>query len=260
MQEGEGDMAQEDTAKVKSLYKALNILDCFLEYPFEYGVTDMAERTNLPKSTIHNIFSTFHQYGLLEYVEQTKRYRLGPKAVELGNVYHQSNSFVSIMRPYLSRLAETTQERVYLGKMTADGSVLYLDMAYPQSSITSSDIIGVKAPLYCTGIGKAILAFSDAAMADMVTQREMEKFTVNTITEADKLHAELQRIRACGYAVDDMEHEFGVKCVAIPLFNQRGLLLGGMSISGPSLRLPKYKIEEFAALLQEVSAEVRRLL
>ena len=76
MQEGEGDMAQEDTAKVKSLYKALNILDCFLEYPFEYGVTDMAERTNLPKSTIHNIFSTFHQYGLLEYVEQTKRYRL----------------------------------------------------------------------------------------------------------------------------------------------------------------------------------------
>lgn len=119
----------------------------------------MAERTNLPKSTIHNIFSTFHQYGLLEYVEQTKRYRLGPKAVELGNVYHQSNSFVSIMRPYLSRLAETTQERVYLGKMTADGSVLYLDMAYPQSSITSSDIIGVKAPLYCTGIGKAILAF-----------------------------------------------------------------------------------------------------
>ena len=243
MQEGEGDMAQEDTAKVKSLYKALNILDCFLEYPFEYGVTDMAERTNLPKSTIHNIFSTFHQYGLLEYVEQTKRYRLGPKAVELGNVYHQSNSFVSIMRPYLSRLAETTQERVY-----------------PQSSITSSDIIGVKAPLYCTGIGKAILAFSDAAMADMVAQREMEKFTVNTITEADKLHAELRRIRACGYAVDDMEHEFGVKCVAIPLFNQRGLLLGGMSISGPSLRLPKYKIEEFAALLQEVSAEVRRLL
>lgn len=253
-------MPQEDSAKVKSLYKALRVLDYFLEYPFEYGVTDIAESTDLPKSTIHNIFSTFHQYGLLEYVEQGKRYRLGPKAVELGNVYHQSNSFVSILRPYLDRLAEETQERVYLGKLTADGSVLYLDMAYPKSSIMASDIIGVKAPLYCTGIGKAILAFSDDTVIDKVVHREMTKFTVNTITDPDKLLAELQQIRSCGYAVDDMEHEFGVKCVAIPLFNQRGMLLGGMSISGPSLRLPKYKIEEFAALLQGVSLDIRKLL
>ena len=99
MQEGEGDMAQEDTAKVKSLYKALNILDCFLEYPFEYGVTDMAERTNLPKSTIHNIFSTFHQYGLLEYVEQTKRYRLGPKPWNWAtSITSQTASYRSCVR------------------------------------------------------------------------------------------------------------------------------------------------------------------
>ena len=252
-------ISQLDT-KVKSLHKALCILDLFNDIPYERGVSEIAEAMELPKSTVHNILHTFVQYGLLEYIENTKRYRIGHKAVELGHAYRQTNDLVSIMKPYMDTIANETREHVYLGKRTPDNQVLYLESSAPETSMSISNVIGIKAPLYCTGIGKAILAFSPDSVFEQVVSTDMPKFTVNTIADPEGLAREIQQIRSVGYATDDMEHEFGVKCVAIPLFDPKETLVGAISISGPSLRFPKYKLEEYAVMLQSIAMQIKRHL
>lgn len=118
-----------EQAKVKSLLKAMNLLDMFTQPPYEYGVSDLARKFDYPKSTVHNIFSTFTLYGLLKYDEATQKYRLGNKAAELGNSFRKSNSMLSIMRPYLSQISAELKETVFLATVS-NNEVLYIDASY----------------------------------------------------------------------------------------------------------------------------------
>ena len=247
-----------EEAKVKSLYKALKLLDYFVNPPYEWGVTEIAVKANLPKSSVYNIFSTFVQYGMLEYNDSTKKYYLGYKTAELGSRFKQNNSLVSVMRPLIEALSEETKECVYLGKLM-DNSVLYLDVVYPQSSM-GGNIVGTKAPLYCTGIGKALLSQADNRLINQVISSPLKPYTPDTICDQEQLLMEINRIRKLGYAVDNMEHEFGVKCVAVPLLNNNDVLVGAISISGPSLRFPETKIQEYAQKLLEISRTVRKYI
>lgn len=244
--------------KVKSLLKAMNLLEMFTLPPYEYGISDLARKFNLPKSTVHNIFSTLQMCGLLKYDETTQRYRLGNLAAELGNAFRKTNSMLSIMRPYLTQLSSQISETVFLGTVS-DDMVLYLDAANPPHTIRG-DILGLTAPLHCTGIGKALLSHMDDEAVARVLSKPLPAFTPDTITTARELENEIAVIRKNGYAVDNMEHEFGVKCVAVPLLSETGKLKGAISISGPSLRFPEDTVLRYAQLLKDVAAKVRPVL
>ena len=247
-----------DEPKVKSLLKAMTLLEVFTIPPHEYGVSDLARKFNYPKSTVHNIFSTLLMCGLLKYDEATQKYRLGNMAAELGNAFRKTNSMLSIMRPYLSQLSAETCETVYLATVS-DDMVLYLDVAHAPYS-ASGDIMGLRAPLYCTGIGKALLACMDDESIARILAKPMPAFTPDTKTTPEELMAEIQFIRGNGYSLDNMEHEFGVKCVAVPLLSETGQLKGAISISGPSLRFPEATIAKYATLLKSVAQKVRPIL
>lgn len=244
--------------KVKSLLKAMNLLDTFTQPPYEYGVSDLARKFNYPKSTVHNIFSTFTMYGLLKYDEATQKYRLGNKAAELGNSFRKSNSMLSIMRPFLTQISEFSKETVFLATVS-NNEVLYIDASYSPYS-TGGEVIGIRAPLYCTGIGKALLSCMDEDTINHILSKPMKQFTPDTKTTPKELWDEINFIRKNGYSIDNMEHEFGVKCVAVPLLNENGELKGAISISGPSLRFPAATIKEYAKYLKEIASEVKHIL
>ena len=248
-----------EAPKVKSLLKAMNLLDVFTQPPYEYGVSDLARKFDYPKSSVHNIFSTLSLYGLLKYDETTQKYRLGNKAAELGNSFRKNNSMLSIMKPYLSTLSSELKETVFLANI-ADDMVLYLDVSYSPHVASGGDVIGLKAPLYCTGIGKALLSCMSDEKVNLILSQPMKAFTPDTKTTPEELWKDIDFIRKNGYSVDNMEHEFGVKCVAVPLLNEDMELKGAISVSGPSLRFPERVTKKYATRLKQIAEEVKHIL
>ena len=121
-------------------------------------------------------------------------------------------------------------------------------------------IMGERAAMYCTGIGKAMMAYLPEKEVDEYLKKELTACTDYTITDSVKLKEELAKIRRRGYAIDNMEHEFGIKCVAMPIFNQQHQVEAAISISGPSLRFGGEQILKFAEKLKETVSKIEKRL
>jgi DNA-binding IclR family transcriptional regulator len=186
--------------------------------------------------------------GYLEQNPENEKYRLGVKILELGNVISSNMNIRRTMLPYMQELADYTNETVYLG-MPNESEVIYLDSSSPKNQLSTRSMLGVKAPLYCTGIGKAMLAFLPAEVTNAVCAKGLKKYTDQTISEPEALLAELAAIRSRGYSIDNMEHEFGIKCVGMPILNKKKQVVAGISVSGPSLRFDDDKIRDYALKL-----------
>lgn len=242
-------MAEE--IKVKSLYKALKILDCFTVNHPEQGITEISEQLGLYKSNVHNIVDTFVKAGYLEQNPENEKYRLSFKILELGNVISSNMNIRTLIVPYMQQLADFTNETVYLG-MPNETEVIYLDSCSPAQRLSTRQMLGVKAPLYCTGIGKAMLAYLPGETVNSVVAKGLKRYTDNTITDSDSLLADLVEVRSRGYSIDNMEHEYGIKCVGMPLLNKRKQVVAGISVSGPSLRFDERKIAEYGEKLTAI--------
>jgi DNA-binding IclR family transcriptional regulator len=248
-----------EDVKVKSLYKAIKLLDYFSVDTPERGISELAELSGMYKSSVHNIATTLEKCGFLEKNEGSQKYRLGVKILQLNHTLYMTNDLRNTVRPYMEKISNHSQESVYFAT-PADLEVIYLDAVYPAGSFSAKSIIGIKAPLYCTGVGKALLAHLPQTDIDQVISRGLKSFTPNTFTDGDKLHLEMAETRERGYAIDNMEHEYGIKCVAVPIRNIRNEVIASISVSGPSLRFTDEKIQEYAALLLSVSRELKRHL
>ena len=246
----------ESDIKVKSLYKAIKLLDCFSVTSPERGISELAEMTGMLKSTVHNIVTTFEKCRILEKIPDNNKYRLGLKILQLGNSFLATNDLRNNIKPFLDRISNISSENVYF-VVLSDDEVLYLDAVYPNAFTTGRTVTGKKAPLFCTGVGKAILANLIPEDIKRIISEGMPRFTPNTITDENKLMEELALIKSRGYAIDNMEHEYGIKCVAVPLFNSRGNVVAAISVSGPSLRFSDDKINEYAELLLKVSEDIK---
>lgn len=245
--------------KVKSLYKAIKLLDYFdIENP-ERGISELAQLSGMHKSGVHNVMTTYEACGFVVQNPETSKYRLGLKILELSNVLNHDDVFSHIIRPIMEEIAEQTRETVFLA--TPYGTqIIYREAAFPSHSISVRAIKGVVAPMYCTSIGKAILAFKPQSLAEEIIAQGMHSFTPNTITDPDAFREELMKIRTQGYAIDNMEHEYGIKCVGVPIRNGAGEVIGAISVTGPSLRFTDEKIHEYAQLLIERARNIRERL
>lgn len=243
--------------KVKSLEKAIKILECFSTKEPELGITEISHRLDLNKSNVHNIISTFEKMGYLYKNNDTARYRLGLKIMHLSHVLTTTMPFQNIVHRCLTELSAEIDEIVYFGIL--DGkNVMYLDGAFPDKLYNTRWVQGMTAPLICTGIGKAMLAFMDDEFVESLLVESLVKYTNYTIIDPEAMREELRITRARGYSIDNMEHEYGVKCVGVPVFNQSGKLVGAMSTTGPSLRFNEEQISIFATMLKEKAEIIGR--
>lgn len=238
-------------AKVKSLYKAVKLLDFFDSNHHERGISELAELSGMLKSSVHNIMRTYEECGIIEKNFKTSKYRLGLKILALSNVLSQDDVFWQVIRPFIQELANKTGETVFLA--TPYGTkIIYRDVAYPNGSISSRSIKGVVAPMYCTSLGKVILAYQDEEMIKQVIEENFESFTANTIVDKEAFLEELKLVKKQGYAIDNMEHEYGIKCIGVPIKNSNDDIIGAISISGPSLRFSDDKFQEYNHLLTDI--------
>ncbi|NLG24043.1 MAG: IclR family transcriptional regulator [Clostridiales bacterium] len=240
--------------KVKSLAKAMRVLECFKANP-ELGVTEISERLGLFKSNVFDILSTFQSLGYVAQNERNGKYHLGYKVLELSHVITAYMGFRKTVYPHMQQLAQEIGETVYLA--IPDGvDVLYLDAAYPGHAYATRAMLGERAPMYCTGLGKALLSRMDPVMWQCVAERPLTAFTDTTISDRDALFCELALTRERGYSIDNMEHEHGVKCVGVAVVNDLGQPVAALSVSGPSPRLDADKVDGYAARLIDIAARI----
>ncbi|PHV70235.1 transcriptional regulator [Sporanaerobium hydrogeniformans] len=252
-------MKENGEIKVKSLQKAIEVLNCFTKKN-SLGVTEISSMLGLYKSNVHSILTTYKSMDYLEQDEESGKYRLGLGIFSLCRALGDRFSIKQVAMPYLQEIANLTNERVYLAIPNED-EVIYLEAMYPAESVNlMRTIMGESAKMYCTGIGKAILAHLPIDEIEEYISRELVAYTEMTITDKDKLKEELQLIRVRGYAIDNMEHEYGIKCIAMPIFNRQGKVEASISISGPSLRFENERIEELAQILGKYIKKIQERL
>ena len=239
----------ENQPKVKSLYKALTLLEYLADEDYELGITELSEKSGLLKSSVHNIMSTFMLAGYVEQNPSNNKYHLGKKVLRLSNNYTENNTLQSKIQLILRHLADKTGETAYYG-IPYGKDVLYICSAYTKNSFRIAPITGVVAPMYCTGIGKAILAFLSEQEISAALKGNLNAFTANTITDREELLKELKTIRSRGYSIDNAEHEDGIKCVGVPIINN-GEVLGAISVSGYEWRFSDDRISFYIDCLKE---------
>jgi len=243
-----GQQPQSRTAGLKQVVpvlRAFRILELF-HGGKSLSVTEISRALDLPKSSTHDILATLEAAKVVERDGASARFELGIKLIELGNRARHEYPLNRVAAPFLKALNRAFDETVYLTVLDGE-EVFYADCHEPTRMLRAVSSIGDRAPLYCTAVGKAILAFLPPEdIRRIVDSTPMERFTANTITRRETLLEELGRVAARGYSVDDMEHEDGVRCVGAPLRNAEGRVFAAISISGPAQRVTPAREAEIA--------------
>jgi len=222
---------------LKSLTKVVRILDCFSATHRAQSVNDVASRTGLPKSTAHRLLASMRQVGLLEQAGERDQYRLGLKLFELGNTVLANMDLHREARPFVDTLTRLAGQSVHLAVFDGRHAVV-VQRADPAPEKAAPLSFIETAPAHCTSVGKAILAWQEAATIDRLVAAGLPRFTDATITDPAALHRDLQATRARGYAIDEGEHQPGLRCVGAPIRDRSGRVFAAISASGPAWRLP----------------------
>lgn len=200
------------------------------------SVAELAGDLGLNKSTTHRLLAPLLDAHLVERSARTGRYRLGAGAARVGAAYLERLDVRRAARDHLLALARDTGETVHL--VVADlPDVVYVDKVDSPQALRMFSRIGGRAPAYCTAVGKALLAQLGDTALRAVTDVGLAPRTENTLVSAAALREDLERVRRRGYAIDDVENEPGVRCVAAAVFDHTGTAAGAISVSGPASRI-----------------------
>lgn len=238
-----------------SVHKTFALLEHFTVQKPEWGVTELALEIGSNKSTVYRFLSDLDKLGVLYKDMVTEKYSLGLKLFELGNRVQLKSAFVDITHPELIEVAKSITETVHIGLLKGH-QVFHLDKVESPQGLKLSSHIGSFGPAYCTALGKVLLAYLPKAIQDQTLrmifgQQEPISYTDNTITDRQKLQAELQKIREVGYAIDKEESEIGLICVGIPIYNQNEVVIASLSASGPASRFSEDNVTGYVATLKK---------
>jgi DNA-binding IclR family transcriptional regulator len=244
---------------VRQVENAIRIME-LLGRNEELGVSKISQELELPKSSVYGILSTLNHKGFVDKDNERSRYSLGLKLVELGNMARANLELRKIASPFLRAINQELDETVHLTIL--DGwEVMYIECIESAKMLRTYSVIGVRAPLSCTAVGKAILAYFPLERVDeMITTMGLPRFTERTITDRATLLNELETIRRQGYSVDNSEHEEGVRCVGSAIRDREGKPIASISVSGPSQRISPSRDEELGRLLIEKTDGISRRL
>ena len=238
---GGGGKLRNGRTPLSSVANSLRLLKVFTDDDYEIGISALAQRLGLAKSTVHRLASTLIEAGMLEQNPDSGKYRLGLALLELGLLVRRKMDVTNEARPFLRMLRETTGETVHLAILDHT-SVLYVTKLESKQAIRMSSEVGSRAPVHCTADGKALLAFQGDEMIDEFIGHGLAPRTPNTIATAAALRRDLASVRARGYAVDDEESEPGLRSVAAPIRKHSGEVVASLSIAGPAHRITKKRL------------------
>jgi DNA-binding IclR family transcriptional regulator len=242
-------------ARLSSVATALRLMKAFSDQEYEIGISNLARRLSLGKSTVHRLASTLVDAGFLERNPATGAYRLGLELFELGMLARRKMSVVNEARPYLRSLMERTGESVHLTVLD-HARVLYVNNIASPQAIRMQSNLGARVPAHCCSEGKALLACGAAETIESVIGAGLTACTPKTIVKPQRLRDELALVRARGYALDDVELEIGLRSAAAPIRDHRGEVVAAISIAGPVQRVSRKTLQRYAV---EVVAAARAI-
>ena len=236
--------------------KALGVLDEVAGFgrPVRFG--ELLAHSPYPKATLYRFLQTLTNQGMLAYDPERQTYALGIRLVRLAHAAWQTSSLAPIARPHIDALSEQIGETVHLAQLDA-AQVLYVDKRNAREPLPMYSQAGKVGPAYCTGVGKAMIAFlPEDELAQILAQQSYHRFTEHTLGSEAALRTELARIRLHGYAFDREEHEPGIICVALPILTATGRVLGALSVTSSTERTSLDALEDRVPLIKRTAQSI----
>lgn len=241
---------------VNSVDRSLRILEALAEFGKETRVTSLCDKLGLHSSTMVRLLSALMKRGFVEKSPETGLYRLGLKCFQIGLSALDQIDLRRVARPLLEELSRKTEETANLTVLQGK-EVACIERIDSPGFINIQIPLGLRLPLYSSAGGKALLAHLEDQQIDLILKEKgLKGFTENTITDFPTLKKELAKIRERGYALDNEELYYGIRCVAAPVYNHHRRVVGAVSISGTTARITKERIPELAQMVQETSRKI----
>jgi IclR family transcriptional regulator, acetate operon repressor len=252
--------SSEERGTVQSVDRALELFELLVESEDELGLRDLAEASSLPVGTVHRLLGVLVARGYVRQNPATRRYTVGFTALDLAERIRRRDGLAQQAGPFLRELVRLTGESANLAVL--DGSqAVYLAQVAPPRMVRMFTEVGNRVPLYASGTGKVLLAHLPADQREaLLAQLELSQFTPHTITDREQLRIELDRICQQGYARDNGEIEEGVQCAALPVRDSAGRVVAALSVSGPSSRLTRERVDKWLPQMKEVAADFSNAL
>lgn len=236
--------------------KLFNLLELLIDKG-ECGLIEISKELNINKASVHRLLQSLIQLGYVSQDENNLKYRPTFKICALSSKILEKNDMATICKPYLKKIADYTNETVHLVKLV-DNTAVYIDkVEASKNSIRLISRIGKAIPLYCSGVGKTMMAYmSDDKIIDIFNNSEVISYTTNTITDIATLLKTITLVRKNGYAIDNEEMEKGVRCIAICINDFENKPTYAISISAPKDRMNANTINKYVTFLLSIKNEI----
>jgi DNA-binding IclR family transcriptional regulator len=243
---------------IQSVDRALTVLRLLAQHG-ELGVTDIAKKLNVHKSTAFRLVTTLETHDLVEQHNERGKYRLGVGVLQLAGAATAKLDLVQRSRPVTQRLAEVVGETVNI-TVLAGHEALYVDQVAGSAALQLHNWVGQRIPLHATSNGKVLLASVSDVRFDELTSGTLKRFTDKTVTDRGSLRDQVEAVRANGYAIAVDELEIGLTAVAAPISGADGVVVGSVSASGPGFRITSDRVREVAKHVMAAGHEISRRL
>ncbi|WP_323036992.1 HTH-type transcriptional regulator BhcR [Pararhodobacter sp.] len=244
---------------IQAVDRAIDVLEVLAEGG-TMTLTEIATVMDQSPATLYRVLTTFEARGMVERDSLTQEWSVGASTFRIGATFLRRSNVIARALPAMRALMEATGETSNLGIEKSD-MVIFLSQVETHESIRAFFPPGTQAPMHASGIGKALLStFSEERLRRFLRACPFTRFTAQTIVSRDGFLAEVDQIRRQGYAFDNEEKSYGMRCIAAPIVSFQGQAVAGISISGPSHRVTPDTVERFGALVKAAGEEVSRSL
>lgn len=236
--------------QIKSFAKGLSVLKEIISFGKPITANELCQRLSYDKSTMSRLIATLNAEGFITYIEESKEI-IPTDILENTTKKTKIELIVKNTKALLEDIYFHTGECSYIA-IFDNYNVLYLNQVDNSNRVLKTrNSIGLHAPLHTNAMGKSILAFGNYELEKI----KLTEYTRNTITTIDNLNSHLDEVRTRGYSTDDEEYEYGLRCVAVPLFNRENILIGAVGISGSSARLSLDKLDDFGKKISDLTSK-----
>ncbi len=245
-----------EPGQVQSLTRALGLLDVLAGADQGLSLSEVAAASGLALSTVHRLLTTLQLAGYVRFAKERGLWQIGVQAFIVGSSFKRAREITAIARPVLRRLVEDSGETANLAIPEGE-AMIYLAQEESPEMMRAMARIGARVGLYCSALGKAVMAYlPERQVRKLIDWRGLPQLTPNTITAPSRLFAELETVRRLGYAVDDEEHSIGMRCAAAAIFDDTGLPVGAVSLSGPMARVDNHRIATLGELVRQGALDI----
>ncbi len=255
-------MAEEKVTKnpVQSAERIFQVAEMLAEHG-EMGLMEISAALGLHKSTVHRLLMSLVYMGYAKQDAETQKYMLSYKIVSMAGKILDRMDILKVAKPYMERLSDLSGETVHLVQREENNILYIYKIEAKVGTIRMVSHVGMVHPMYCSGVGKAIMAtLPEKEVKQIWNESIIEKKTEHTITDYEEMKKVLAEVRECGYALDDEENEQGVRCIAASLRDYHNEVRYAFSISGPVSRMTRERVEELSVDVKKVQEELSREL